>query len=320
MKNLTICWTLLTIYGCSQPVLNSSSSVISSPSPGCSDQPAVSLRGEDVEEIALNEQTLTKSGQATATKSLGYQFDAESGQKLSYATDADICIWVYTPDNQIINTLELPKDGAYIIQVSAPQGLRTFDLNMSLTSLQASSTPTPVPVQASVATTTNTPSVTPNPSSVPRPRRTPSYTPPPSVPVSGAEPAHDISQEEALEIVQNWYTAKPRIFGPPYDTSLVDKLTTGKLYSFTTKPDGPVAWLENNNAYYTYKKSEITNIVDFSNSGSRPYMKIKVFEELYLHGKNGIDRKNSGAYRGNFIYTFAKENGVWKIYDYKKVN
>ncbi|KZL51549.1 hypothetical protein A2T98_01425 [Nodularia spumigena CENA596] len=319
MKNLTICWTLLTIYGCTQPILNSSSSVISSPSPGCSDQPAVSLRGEDVEEIALNEQTLTKSGQATANKSVGYKFDAESGQKLSYATDADICIWVYTPDNQIINTLELPKDGTYIIQVSAPQGLRTFDLNMSLTSLQASSTPTPVPVQASVATITNTPSVTPSPSSVPRPRRTPSYTPPPSVPVSGAEPVHDISQEEALEIVQNWYTAKPRIFGTAYDISLVEQLTTGQLYADLSSYDGPIAWLKDNDFYYTYDTSEILNIIEFSNLDQKPYIKVRVFEELYLHGSNGIDRQKSGPYEGNFIYFFEKENETWKIYAYKKL-
>jgi hypothetical protein len=325
MKKLTICWTLLTIYGCTQPALNSSSA-------GCLDKPPVSLAQEDVEEIKLNDKKLTTSGQVSSTKSMGYKFDANSGQKLSYATNADICLWVYTPDNQIIKTTELPKNGKYIIQVSAPQGLRTFDLEMTLSSVEVSSTPAPVTSpsneisantfspQPAVATTTDTSNVTPTGSSIPKPRRTPSYTPSPSFPVSPAEPVHDISQKQALEIVQNWYAAKPQIFGPPYDTSLVEELTTGKLYSFTTKPNGPVAWLENNNAYYTYEKSEITKIIDFSNSGKRPYMKVKIFEELYLHGKNGIDKKNSGPYRGEFIYTFEKENGIWKIYDYKKVS
>jgi serine/threonine protein kinase len=134
-----------------------------------------------------------------------------------------------------------------------------------------------------------------------------------------SQPVHNISQNEALQIVQSWYQAKPQIFGPSYDLYLVDQLATGTLYYNTTKPDGSVAWLRNNNAYYTYTTSQITGIEEFSNSGTRPYIKVRVFEDLYLHGRRGIDRKNSGPYRGTFTYVFQQENGVWKIYDYKKV-
>ncbi|MDH6073414.1 ARC6/PARC6 family protein [Chrysosporum ovalisporum CS-1034] len=254
MKKLTICWTLLTIYGCTQPALNSSSA-------GCLDKPPVSLAQEDVEEIKLNDKKLTTSGQVSSTKSMGYKFDANSGQKLSYATNADICLWVYTPDNQIIKTTELPKNGKYIIQVSAPQGLRTFDLEMTLSSVEVSSTPAPVTSpsneisantfspQPAVATTTDTSNVTPTGSSIPKPRRTPSYTPSPSLPVSPAEPVHDISQKQALEIVQNWYAAKPQIFGPPYDTSLVEELTTRQLYN--KKPNNEISKIPASNSKNT---------------------------------------------------------------------
>ena len=134
-----------------------------------------------------------------------------------------------------------------------------------------------------------------------------------------SQPVHNISQDEALQIVQNWYEAKPQIFGPSYDLDLVDQLATGNLYYNTTKPGGSVDWLQNNDAYYTYTTSEITDVEEFSNSGTRPYIKVRIFEDLYLHGRRGIDRKNSGPYRGTFTYVFEQENGVWKIYDYKKV-
>ncbi|MFM6080355.1 MAG: IMS domain-containing protein, partial [Dolichospermum sp.] len=58
----------------------------------------------------------------------------------------------------------------------------------------------------------------------------------------------------------------------------------------------------------------------FSDSSSKPYIKVRVFEELYLYGPRGIDRDNSGPYQGDFIYWFEKDNGTWKISDYKKVN
>jgi hypothetical protein len=130
---------------------------------------------------------------------------------------------------------------------------------------------------------------------------------------------HDISQQDALHLVQKWYAAKPQIFAPPFDTGLVDQLATGKLHTFTTKANGPVEWLRQNDAYYEYNSSEIKRVLDFSTSGRRPYIKIRVSEELYLHAKNGIDENNSGASTNNFIYFFEKENGTWKIYDYRKV-
>ncbi|OSO93928.1 hypothetical protein B7O87_05080 [Cylindrospermopsis raciborskii CENA303] len=130
---------------------------------------------------------------------------------------------------------------------------------------------------------------------------------------------HDISRQDALHLVQKWYAAKPQIFAPPFNTGLVDQLATGKLHTFTTRSNGPVEWLRQNDAYYEYNYSEIKRVLDFSTSGRYPYIKIRVSEELYLHGKNGIDKNNSGASTNNLIYFFEKENGIWKIYDYRKV-
>ena len=292
MKRLIPYLTLLTISGCNAS--GGSSSLVSSVSSGCPEKPTVALSEKDVEEILINEQTLTKSGQASATKSTGYKFEAKSGEKLSFSTDSNICIWVYSPDNEIIGGGNLSKNGKYILQVLAPKGSTTFDLKMSLGILQASSK--------------STASLSSNASS------TQAVT---------ATSGNDLTQGQALEIVKKWYEAKPRIFAPPFDTGIVEQLTTGKLYQKTTASDpevGPVAWLRSKNFYYTYTRSGISNVIDFSNSGKQPYIKVRIFEELYLHTSKGIDSENSGSHKGDFIYFFEKENEIWKIYDYKKVN
>jgi hypothetical protein len=282
MKKLILCFIFLAISGCD--ALRGSSLLVSPTSSDCSEKPTVALSEKDVEEISLNDQTLTKSGQASATKSTGYKFAAKTGQKLSYQTNDNLCVWIYSPDNELISGGTLTKTGKYIIQVSAPQGSKTFNLNMSLDVLQAtSSSPAPTPSNST------------------------------STQVITATSGNNLTQDQALDIVKRWYEAKPRIFAPPFDTSLVDQLTTGTIHYKTVGSDGSVPWLRRNDAYYKYTKSEIRNVIDFSNSGSQPYIKVKIFEELYLYGRNGIDRDNSGQYQGNFIYWFEKDNGIWKI-------
>ena len=302
LKKLIVYSTCLSIIGCQtieNPLTNVSSNAISSS--GCAEKPIVSLSGKDVETVALNESTITKSGQVSASKNIGYTFTATTGQKLSYSTDADICIWVFTPDNEILKGGELSKNGKYIIQVAAPQGAKTFDLKMSLGLLEtASSTPTESPTNNPENTSENNNSQS-------------------SLENDNLQPENDISQEQALELVQKWYAAKPRIFAPPFDRDLLNELATGKLYQRVGGEGGSIDWLQKYNRYYTYNKSAITNIMGFSSSGSRPYIKVRVVEELYLQGEKGIDKTNSGEYKIDYIYFFTKENGTWKIYNNENI-
>ena len=299
LKKLIVYSTCLSIIGCQtieNPLTNVSSNPISSS--GCAEKPIVSLSGKEVETVALNESTITKSGQVSASKNIGYTFTATTGQKLSYSTDADVCLWVFTPDNEILKGGDLSKNGKYIIQVAAPQGAKTFDLKISLGLLEtASSTPTASP--------TNTPENNNSQSSLEN---------------DNLQPENDISQEQALELVQKWYAAKPRIFAPPFDRDLLNELATGKLYQRVGGEGGSIDWLQKYNRYYTYNKSAITNIMGFSSSGSRPYIKVRVVEELYLQGEKGIDKTNSGEYKIDYIYFFTKENGTWKIYSNEKIS
>ncbi|MBE9220978.1 ARC6/PARC6 family protein [Dolichospermum flos-aquae LEGE 04289] len=310
MKNLVVYSTCLSVIGCQtieNPLANVSSvSSNAISSSGCGEKPMVSLSGKDVEEVVLNESTVTKSGQVSANKNVGYTFTATTGQKLSYNTDADVCLWVFTPDNTIFKGGELPRNGKYIIQVAAPQGVKTFDLTMGLGVLEtAASIPTVSPTDTPEATSERTSDNNNYQSSLEN---------------NNIQPENDISQEQALELVEKWYAAKPRIFAPPFDKDLLNELATGKLYQRVGGEDGSIDWLQKYNYYYTYNKSAITNIMGFSNSGSRPYIKVRIVEELYLQGEKGIDQTNSGEYQIDYIYFFAKDNGTWKIYNNEKIS
>jgi len=292
MKKLLIFLPLLMISGCQ--AVSQISQTATQASTGCPREPKnIALTREDVKNVLLNRGTVKESGQASADRFVGYAFEAKTGEKLSYHTTDDICIWLYTQDNKLLSSSDLPQDGKYILQVSAPKGSTTFNLEMTLGSLQA-----------------NVPSVSPSPSVT--------TSIPPSATSANTE-ASDLTQEQALAIVQRWFEAKPRIFAPPFDTSLVDELATGKFHDDETKPGGSIDTLRSSNSYYTYNYSRINDVIEFTNSGKRPAIIVSTEEELYLHGPNGIDSDYSGKYKNKRIYYFDKDNGQWKISASQKV-
>lgn len=127
-----------------------------------------------------------------------------------------------------------------------------------------------------------------------------------------------LTQDMALNIVQKWYNTKPKIFAPPFDTSLAEGITTGNFYQNLISDEGSVAWLKKYDRYYEYKRSEIVNVMNFVNNGDTGFISLKVVEELYLNGGKGIDKESSGTFIINGTYYFTRDNGVWKISDYQK--
>jgi hypothetical protein len=119
-------------------ITNSCSSMPQSPnspltkSATCPDRPVESLLAADVKNITLNETTVRESGLISAGKMKGFTFKAKSGQQLKYKTSENLCIWVFAQDNQLITGKTLSSDGNYTIQITAPQGNITFDLDISL--------------------------------------------------------------------------------------------------------------------------------------------------------------------------------------------
>jgi hypothetical protein len=100
----------------------------------CSAQPTKSLSSQSVTSIILANKDEVLSGMVNQDKQVGYTFAAKSGQTLQYQTDDNICVWIYTPDNQVLGNGRIPHDGKYVVQVSAAKGSTTFNLKMRLVS------------------------------------------------------------------------------------------------------------------------------------------------------------------------------------------
>jgi hypothetical protein len=156
---ILIFWNfLLIIGGCNftSPTSLQAVSNQKNPASGCPDRPSGSLESKDVKPIQLSSQTITETGQAKADHYLGYTFAAKSGQKLSYQSNDDICVWIYAPDNNITTSKDLSQTGKYIIQVAAPKGLRNFELKMGLDVSQPLVASSSTSLQTNVSTVTTT--------------------------------------------------------------------------------------------------------------------------------------------------------------------
>jgi hypothetical protein len=247
---------------------NSSQTAEIDPDTGCQTRPG---NLTNAEEINL-EETVKKSGQLTAGKYLGYTFEGKQGQILNYSTPNNICLWIFQPDMQLLDGVELPIDGKYTVQITIPEGSSTFELEMGL----------------------NKDNLAYNSSL-----------------------NDEMSQEEALNLVQRWYEAKPTMFNGGFHQDLVAELATGELYDKTTKSGGSMDWLQQNGCYYTYDYSNIDYVISFDNQGSRPSLRVKVSEKLTLHGSRSAGcNGRPKSYSKPATYWFEKENGIWKIYNY----
>ncbi|MEB3146484.1 MAG: hypothetical protein VKL02_10150, partial [Cylindrospermopsis raciborskii 1523720] len=138
LKKMIFYSTCLSLLGCQGLTLPTpkGTGILNLGSPGCSDKPTVSLNAKNVEKITFNQGRISKSNQVSVEQHVGYTFAAIAGDKLSYSTDSDVCIWVFTPDTEIVKGKDLLKTGQYTIQVGAPQGVKNFNLEVGLGDLQ----------------------------------------------------------------------------------------------------------------------------------------------------------------------------------------
>jgi hypothetical protein len=166
---LILCFAM---YGCSplattqNQALNSVGSITDANI--CPKQPTGTLNQSDVKAIALTTTEINETGQIRAGQSFGYVFDAKAKQKLTFSTKENLCLYVFTPNNQLLNGSELPDSGKYTIQVAIPSGSTTFNLAMKLNSEEVAIN-TPPPKEK----------VLPSPTQQPKPSTTPSQVPQP---------------------------------------------------------------------------------------------------------------------------------------------
>ena len=155
MKVLASGLLLITLIGCNTP---SSTTRVSNntETDTCPVKPLDILEDKQVEKISLKDSALSASGQVNTGKQTGFSFEATQGEQLSYRTEDNICVWVYTPDGTLLNSNELPISGKYTIQVSALKGSTSFTLELDLQNndAQQAKEPTLTPVSNSQSSKT----------------------------------------------------------------------------------------------------------------------------------------------------------------------
>lgn len=110
---------------------------ISSHSSGCPTTPPQSSM-QDVESVDLQYQRVRSSGTVSQSNSTAYQFQGRSGQAFEFEMSPGLCVWLYTEDNTLLArnpslaVEALPRDGSYLLQVSAEGERADFELKMAI--------------------------------------------------------------------------------------------------------------------------------------------------------------------------------------------
>jgi ARC6-like, IMS domain len=140
VKQLLVYLPISLIWGCvaASPQITTSSPNLTSSS--CPSQPTGSLDKNAAKSITLTSEKIKQSGQLTAGKDLAYVFEGKAEQIFAFQTEEGVCVWIYSPSNQLLADGKLPVKGKYIVQVGVPKGSASFNLEMSLEDSQGSFT------------------------------------------------------------------------------------------------------------------------------------------------------------------------------------
>jgi hypothetical protein len=139
MKNILLSLVVLPILGCPMSAVTTQNSAESNK---CPDQPIQSLQASNVKSITLPAKL---SDTASQEIQLGYTFEAQMGQKINLRNIDNLCIWIYSPDNQLISSTNLPKTGKYTVQVTSSKSSQKLDIDIGFTDENLAITPPSTP-------------------------------------------------------------------------------------------------------------------------------------------------------------------------------
>jgi hypothetical protein len=129
-----------------------------------------------------------------------------------------------------------------------------------------------------------------------------------------------LSQQEAVDLINRWLQAKADIFAPPFDQQQAINLTTGELLFSLMKPDGVLAWLKTNRAYYRYGVQKVDSVDRFLAVRDRATVEITLTEDRTLYLNGAVDPKRTDFSAQRIRFSLESIDGNWKIADYKTVD
>jgi hypothetical protein len=169
--------------------------------------------------------------------------------------------------------------------------------------------------------TTTVPSDSSNSSSTNRQTNSPSTVTPISDPVA-ITPDPQISQDEAISLIQKWLEARKTLFSPPFDRNIGAQLTTGKAYKkhveiTNGKIGSTVEWLMKHRSSYIYTLQRIDEIVKFEVNDKDCIIDVRLTEYANRYDSKGkLVRSKSGEDKKIVRYFITKEGENLKISEY----
>lgn len=202
-------------------------------------------------------------------------------------------------------------------QQPQPISTNTIQSYTPTPSISPNSSPTEIPTPSPSNISNSSPEVivTPSPAEA--------VIPSPS-PVAVATPDSQISQDEAINLIQRWLEAKKTLFAPPFDRELASALMIGKAYTDKIKgvssdgtPTSASEWLQKYGYYRIYGLQRIDGVEKFEVSGSNAIIDVRVTEHSNLYNSKGQLQKLKSGLETNIIrYILVKEDETLKISDY----
>jgi serine/threonine-protein kinase len=213
--------------------------------------------------------------------------------------------------NSLLLRRGLVLAGAAAILIIAGMGIK--QLTQALIRVPSSSTSsaaTPFPTNPD-----SNPLATQPPSTGESPPATTSPTPAPTPQVPAI--TGDINEQTAAQLITLWLQAKQQIFAPPFDRTLVTAITTDPLSRDILSPDGPLDWLQSNNARYQFRSSQVEALELLEQEGDRALVEATITEDRTLTVNGIVDASQSGLSTGRFRYLLQQVDGEWRIADYQ---
>jgi hypothetical protein len=147
-------------------------------------------------------------------------------------------------------------------------------------------------------------------------------------PIAPVRQPANISQADAIDLVQKLLQSKPALFGPPYNQDLGGEIMTGKAYrdnirgpSSDGTGESSIEWLRNNGHYYSYGVQQIQRVNYFTAANNNAVMELKILEDANLYDSRGkLNKSKSGLEEKIIRYSFVLENDQLKISDYNIIS
>ena len=123
--------------------------------------------------------------------------------------------------------------------------------------------------------------------------------------------SNSISQQEALDLINRWVSAKRRIAAPPFDMNLISDLLMGEELLEQKKKTN---WLKDNNEYYTYQRQDNVNLQSFIVDNNQATVKVYGTEKRTFcrYGEVVDDVYETRLY----TYILQPDGNQWKIVKY----